>query len=99
MLYDNPEAFLICAVKNDNALCEPEPGATAPRQYACQPGCGNTVRTDAHARQLRMRAEVIDQLATATPGPLGKRLRLNADKLRATADAHDATAQPAKALT
>ncbi|WP_257981136.1 hypothetical protein [Streptomyces sp. CB02959] len=28
-------------------------GATAPRQYACQPGCGNTVRTDAHALQLR----------------------------------------------
>ncbi|MFD7498181.1 hypothetical protein ACFV8T_38675 [Streptomyces sp. NPDC059832] len=55
MLYDNPDAFLICAFKHGNALCEPEPGATAPRQYACQTGCGNTVRTDVHARQIRER--------------------------------------------
>ncbi|MGK5627971.1 hypothetical protein [Streptomyces sp. URMC 123] len=99
VLYDNPDAHLICAFKHDNALCEPEPGATAPRQYACQPGCGNTVRTDTHARQLRTRADEIDQLAANSPGPLGKRLRANADRLRATADAHDTTAQPAKALT
>ncbi|ARF59756.1 hypothetical protein B1H19_28730 [Streptomyces gilvosporeus] len=99
VLYDNADAFLICAFKRDNALCEPEPGATAPRQYACQSGCGNTVRTDSHARQLRQRADEIDQLATSTPGPLGKRLRSNADKLRATADTHDATAQTAEALT
>ncbi|WP_443030992.1 hypothetical protein [Streptomyces sp. ACT-1] len=36
VLYNNPDAFLICAFKHDNALCEPEPGATAPRQYACK---------------------------------------------------------------
>ncbi|MFE2719382.1 hypothetical protein ACFXKI_47760 [Streptomyces mirabilis] len=30
VLYDNTDAFLICAFKHDNALCEPEPGATAP---------------------------------------------------------------------
>jgi len=35
VLYDNPDAFLLCAFKQDNALCEPEPGATAPRQYDC----------------------------------------------------------------
>lgn len=41
VLYNNPDAFLICAFKRDNALCEPDPGATAPRQYDCRPGCGN----------------------------------------------------------
>ncbi|MER6951095.1 hypothetical protein ABT294_44485 [Nonomuraea sp. NPDC000554] len=51
VLYDNPDAFLICAFKRDNALCEPEPDATAPRQHDCRPGCGNAVRTDTHARQ------------------------------------------------
>ncbi|MFH8411302.1 integrase [Streptomyces sp. NPDC018019] len=99
VLYDNPDAFLICAFKHDNALCEPDPGATAPRQYACQPGCGNTVRTDAHARQMRERANEIDRLATHSPGPLGQRLRANADKLRAIADTHDSAAQSAEALT
>jgi hypothetical protein len=99
VLYDNPDAFLICAFKHDNALCEPAPGATAPRQYACTPGCGNTVRTDTHARQLRRRAEEIDQLAARAPGPVAKRLRANADRLRETADTHDATAQSIEALT
>ncbi|MFH8342470.1 integrase [Streptomyces sp. AM6-12] len=99
VLYDNPEAFLICAFKHDNALCEPEPGATAPRQYACTAGCGNTVRTDTHALQMRRRADEIDQLAAASPEKIAKRLRINANNLRATADAHDAAAQSAKALT
>ncbi|GAA2470363.1 integrase [Streptomyces mauvecolor] len=99
VLYDNPDAFLICAFKHDNALCEPEPGATAPRQYACQQGCGNTVRTDSHARQLREKADEIDLKATVVPEKLAKRLRRNANNLRATADAHDATAQTAEALT
>ncbi|WP_246531929.1 hypothetical protein [Streptomyces albogriseolus] len=98
VLYDNPDAFLICAFKHDTALCEPEPGATAPRQYDCRPGCGNTVRTDTHAHQLRERASEIDQLATHAPGPVGKRLRANADKLRRTADTHDVTARTAEAL-
>lgn len=99
VLYDNPDAFLICAFKHDNALCEPESGATAPRQYDCRPGCGNTVRTDTHARLLRERADEIDQLADHAPQPIGQRLRANASRLRATADIHDATAQPAEALT
>ncbi|MEW2574981.1 hypothetical protein [Streptomyces syringium] len=90
---------MICAFKRDNALCEPDPGATAPRQYACRSGCGNTVRTDTHARQLRERADEIDQLAASAPGPLGQRLRANADRLRETADAHDTTAQTAEPLT
>ncbi|WP_407111254.1 integrase [Streptomyces sp. DSM 116494] len=98
VLYDNPDAFLICAFKHENALCDPEPGATAPRQYACQTGCGNTVRTDSYARQMRERACEIEQLAAAAPEMMGKRLRRNADKLRVAADAHDATAQSAEDL-
>ncbi|MEU0726213.1 integrase [Streptomyces sp. NPDC006140] len=99
VLYDNPDAFLICAFKHDNALCEPEPGATAPRQYACQQGCGNTVRTDTHARQMRKQAAEIDRKATVVPEKLAKRLHRNADNLRKMADAHDATAQTVEALT
>jgi hypothetical protein len=99
VLYDNPNALLICAFKHDNALCEPEPGATAPRQYDCRPGCGNTVRTDTHAHLLRKRADELDQLAAHAPGPVSKRLRTNASKLRSAADTHDATAQSAEALT
>ncbi len=95
-LFDNPDALLVCAVKRDNALCEPDPGATAPRQYDCRPGCGNTVRTDTHARLLRERADEIDKLAAHTPEPIGKRLRTNAGQLRATADAHNAAAHPAE---
>ncbi|MEV8106229.1 integrase [Streptomyces sp. NPDC088135] len=98
VLFDNPDALLICAFKHDNALCEPDAGATAPRQYDCRPGCGNAVRTDTHARQLRERADEIDQLAAAAPGPNGRRLRANADRLRETAANHEATAQPAKAI-
>ncbi|MQS37708.1 integrase [Streptomyces katsurahamanus] len=99
VLYDNPDAFLICAFKQDNALCEPDPGATAPRQYACQSGCGNTVRTDTYARQMRERADAIDLKAAFFPQRLAERLRRNADNFRKMADAHDATAQTAEALT
>ncbi|WP_329559179.1 integrase [Streptomyces uncialis] len=98
VLYDNPDAMLICAFKRDNALCEPDPEATAPRQYDCRPGCGNAVRTDTYARLLRERADEIDQLATASANPVARRLTKNADRLRETADNHDATAQPAKAI-
>ncbi|MET8028963.1 hypothetical protein [Streptomyces avermitilis] len=35
----------------------------------------------------------------ASPEKVAKRLRVNANNLRATADAHDATAQTAEALT
>lgn len=98
VLYDNPDAFLICAFKRDNALCEPGPGATAPRQYDCRPGCGNTVRTDTHARNLRQRATELDKLATRAPGPIAKRLMANAAQLRVTADTHDTTAASVEAL-
>ncbi|MCU7705097.1 integrase [Streptomyces albidoflavus] len=99
VLYDNPDAFLICAFKHDNALCEPEPGATAPRQYACKTGCGNTVRTDIHARQLRARADEIDYFADHSPGPIARKLQANAARLRETAATHDDIAQSIEALT
>ncbi|MEW2621434.1 hypothetical protein [Streptomyces sp. NPDC048106] len=99
VLFDNPDAFLICAFKRDNALCEPAPDATAPNQFACQPGCGNAVRTDSHARDMRDRAHEIDSAAAHSPEPISKRLRTNADRLRALADTHDETAQPTEALT
>ncbi|MER7672291.1 hypothetical protein ABTY61_28055 [Kitasatospora sp. NPDC096128] len=83
VLFDNPDALLICAFKRDTALCEPDPGANTPRQYDCRPGCANTVRIDTHAR---------------LPPPVGRRLRTNADRLRAAANTHDSTAQTAEAL-
>ncbi|MFU2339673.1 integrase [Streptomyces albidoflavus] len=99
VLYDNPDTFAICAFKHDNALCEPEPGATAPRQYACKTGCGNTVRTDTHALQLRARADEIDYFVNHTLDPIARKMRANAARLREMADAHDATAQSIEALT
>ncbi|MFI9781178.1 DUF317 domain-containing protein [Streptomyces sp. NPDC051956] len=57
VLFDNPDAFLISAFKRDTALCDPDPGATAPNQFACQLGCGNAVRTDSHAQAAREHAD------------------------------------------
>ncbi|MFC5668446.1 integrase [Kitasatospora misakiensis] len=99
VLFDNPDAHLICVFKRDTALCDPNPNAVAPNQFACRPGCGNAVRTDTHAQGLRERARELDALAAAAPEPVGRRLRGNAERLRETADTHDATAQGAEALT
>ncbi|MFI9585992.1 integrase [Streptomyces sp. NPDC052236] len=96
VLFDNPDAFLLCAFKRDTALCDPDPGATAPNQFACQLGCGNAVRTDSHAQAAREHADRLDARAALMPQPLGDRLRLTADRFRALADAHDATAQTAE---
>ena len=57
------------------------------------------VRTDAHAALLRDRAAELDQLAAHAPHGIGTRLRANAERLRATADSHDATAQLGEALS
>jgi hypothetical protein len=96
VLFDNPDSFLICAFKRDTALCDPEPGATAPNQFACQLGCANAVRTDAHAQALRDRADYLDLQAAHTPKPIGDRLRSNAGRLRGIADVHDSTAKTAE---
>lgn len=96
ILFDNPDAFLICAFKRDTALCDPDPGATAPNQFACQLGCGNAVRTDSHAQSAREHADRLDTKAALVPQPLGDRFRLTADRFRALADAHDSAAQSAE---
>jgi hypothetical protein len=98
VLFDNPSALLICVFKGDNALCGPDPDATAPRQFACQPGCGNAIRTDTHARNLRTKADQRDVQADHSPGPLGDRLRRDAARLRALAETHDGNARPAEEL-
>jgi hypothetical protein len=96
VLFDNPDVFLICAFKRDTALCEPDPGATAPNQFACQLGCGNVVRTDSHARAAREHADRLDAKAAHLPQPLGDRLHLTADRFRHLADVHDAGAHAAQ---
>lgn len=99
VLFENSDAHLICAFKRDTALCDPEPDVAAPKQYACQPGCGNAVRTDTHSQALHQHAREIDQLAGHSPVPIARRLKRNADRLREIADTHDATARPAEALS
>ncbi|MGW4101654.1 hypothetical protein [Streptomyces sp. NPDC004976] len=96
MLFDNPDSLLICTFKRDTALCDPDPGATAPNQFACQLGCGNAIRTDSHAQAAREHADRLDAKAALMPQPLGDRLRLTADRFRARADAHDSAAQSAE---
>ncbi|WP_406174598.1 hypothetical protein [Streptomyces sp. NBC_00996] len=99
VLHDNPDAYLICAFKRDTALCARTPDDTVPTLNDCRPGCGNAVRTDTHARQLRERADEIDQLAAHAPNGTRKRLHHNANRLRGTADAHDTTASKAEVST
>ncbi|MER5353400.1 hypothetical protein ABT093_24080 [Kitasatospora sp. NPDC002551] len=99
VLFDNPDAHLICVFKRDTALCDPEPDAVTPNQFACQPGCGNAVRTDTHATGLHQRADELVTLAACAPGPIGRRLALNAERLRNLAATHHTTAQHAEDLT
>ncbi|MBB5775386.1 hypothetical protein [Nonomuraea jabiensis] len=89
VLFDSPDACLICVFKRDNALCEPGPDATVPNQPECRPGCGNAIRTDSHDDALRARADRSDQRAAHAPEPMARRLRTAAARDRATADAHD----------
>lgn len=91
MLYDNPNALLLCHYKRDKALCHRDGVKDTPSLDHCVPGCGNIVRTDQHAVQLRDRADVLDKRAARVPGPLGDRLRATAAKLRGYADTHDRT--------
>lgn len=91
LIYDNPHALLLCHYKRSTALCHRDGVKDTPSLDHCVPGCGNIVRTDQHAIQLRERATAMDTRAARVPGPLGERLRGNADKLRGYADAHDRT--------
>jgi hypothetical protein len=91
MIYDNPQALLLCRYKPDRALCQRGRITDAPRLEACDPSCGNVVRTDQHAAQLRARADLLDRHAARSPQPIGDRLRANAARLRLYADTHDST--------
>ncbi|HWO58947.1 MAG TPA: integrase [Umezawaea sp.] len=91
MIYDNPHAVLLCHYKRATALCHRDGVKDTPSLDHCVPGCGNVIRTDRHALQLRERATALDDRAAQVPGPMGERLRANADKLRGYADSHDRT--------
>ncbi|RSN60584.1 hypothetical protein DMH01_14890 [Amycolatopsis sp. WAC 04182] len=91
IIYDNPHALLLCHYKRGTALCHRDGVKDAPSLDHCVPGCGNIVRTDRHAIQLRERANALDRAASHVPQPVGTRLRANADRLRAHADTHDRT--------
>ncbi|MFJ2663799.1 integrase [Nocardia fluminea] len=89
MIYDNPHSMLLCHYKRTQALCHRDGMKDTPSLDHCVPGCGNIVRTDGHAAQLRQRADRLDKQATHLPGPLGERLQTTAARLRGYADAHD----------
>lgn len=91
MIYDNPQAFVLCHYKRAQALCHRDGITDTPTLDRCVPGCGNIIRTDEHAVQLRERADSLDKRAAFTPRPIGDRLRANANKLRDFADTHDRT--------
>jgi hypothetical protein len=91
VLYDNPQALLLCHYKPERALCLRDGAKGTPSLDRCIPSCANAIRTDEHASALRHRAATLDGQATHTPGPLGDRLRATADKLRKHADTHDQT--------
>lgn len=91
MIYDNPQAFVLCHYKRAQALCHRDGVKDTPSLDHCVPGCGNIVRTDRHATGLRERADVLDKRAAHAPQPVGDRLRARVDRLRALADDHDHT--------
>ena len=91
MLYDNPESLLLCHYKRAQALCHRDGVKDTPSLDHCVPGCGNIVRTDQHATELRQRADHLEMQATHTPGPLSDRLRNTANRLRSYAETHDRT--------
>ncbi|MGW2540683.1 integrase, partial [Kitasatospora sp. NPDC001574] len=91
VLYDNPHALLLCLYRSDTALCAREGARDVPSLDRCVPGCGNTVRTDHHADQLRAHADQLHRRARHTPEPIAERLRTNATRLQSWADEHDRT--------
>jgi hypothetical protein len=91
MIYDNPQALLLCHYKRDQALCHREGVKDTPSLHRCVPGCANMIRTDHHARQLRDRADALDKQAAHAPQPVAGRLRAAAGQLRGRAEHHDRT--------
>jgi hypothetical protein len=91
MIYDNPQAFVLCHYKRAQALCHRDSIKVIPTLDRCVPGCGNIIRTDEHAVQLRERSDILDKRAAFAARPIGDRLRANAAHLRGLADTHDRT--------
>jgi hypothetical protein len=89
MLYENSNAFLLCRFRREQALCQRDGISDTPRLDRCRPECGNVVRTDHNASQLRKYADVLEFRGAYAPGPVGDRLCGNAAKLRAFAEDHD----------
>jgi hypothetical protein len=67
MLYENPNAFLICRFRREQALCHRDGTSDAPRLDRCRPECGNVMRTDRHAKQLHERADLLEFRAATRP--------------------------------
>jgi hypothetical protein len=63
VLFDNPDGCLICVFKRDNALCDPDPGATAPAQHHCKPGCDNASRLWQYAAAEEYKVHCPDDLS------------------------------------
>jgi hypothetical protein len=91
MIYDNPQALVLCHYKRDKALCHCDGAKDAPSLDRCVPGCGNIARTDQQAAQLRDRANAMEARAALVPQPVGDRLRATAARFRDQADKHDRT--------
>jgi hypothetical protein len=81
VIYDNPQAFVLCHYKRAQALCHRDGVRDTPTLDRCVPGCGNIIRTDEHAVQLRERAGFLDNRTTVAARPIGDRLRANAARL------------------
>ncbi|TMR94237.1 hypothetical protein [Nonomuraea basaltis] len=67
MIYDNPQAFVLCHYKRAQALCHRDGVKDTPSLDHCVPGCGNIVCTDRQAAGLRDRADVLDKRAAHAP--------------------------------
>jgi hypothetical protein len=82
---------VLCHYKRRQALCHRHGTTDTPSLNHCVPGCGNIIRTDRYAEQLRERAGLLDKRAMRAPQPIGDRLRANATRLRDLATSHDRT--------
>ncbi|MFD8006506.1 hypothetical protein [Streptomyces mirabilis] len=89
LLFDNPQALLLCHYKREQAPCHRTGLRDTPRLDHCVPRCGNVVRTDQHAASLRDRADALVKQAAHAPQPISERLCDHAERLRGIADTHD----------
>lgn len=88
LIFDNPQAFLLCRYKREQALCHRDGIKDAPSLERCDPRCANICRTDTHATRMRARADALDHQAAHTPKPVADRLNATATRLRHLADHH-----------